>query len=407
MITTFYPPFNFGGDGIFVKRLANELAKRGHQVEVIHCIDSYNLLADKPTREIYDDHANVTVHGLKSRFGKLAPLAAQQTGQPLLQGRQIRRILEQKFDVIHYHNISLFGPKILAYGEAIKLYTMHEYWLLCPMHLLYKFNREVCVKQTCIACSLSYKRPPQWWRYSGMLAKAAKNVDAFLAFNEFIEALHRQANLELPILQMPSFIPALQENEAAAPEASDAPYFLFVGRLEKIKGLQTLFPVFSKFKKAKLLVAGTGNYEAELKHLAANNPRVDFVGKKSESELQRLYKQALAVIVPSVSYEVFPLVILEAFRQHTPVIVRNLGGMPQIVRESEGGLVYDSDAQLLTALERFVQEPLYRQEAGRRSFEAVQKRYSVEIYLENYFALIEKISAEKQHKNAFPSPTHQ
>ena len=45
MITTFYPPYNFGGDGIFVHRLSNELARRGHHVEVIHCIDAYHLLA--------------------------------------------------------------------------------------------------------------------------------------------------------------------------------------------------------------------------------------------------------------------------------------------------------------------------------------------------------------------------
>src|SRR6185503_12688951 len=46
MITTFYPPYNFGGDGIFVYRLSNALAKLGHHVEVVHCQDSYLLLAD-------------------------------------------------------------------------------------------------------------------------------------------------------------------------------------------------------------------------------------------------------------------------------------------------------------------------------------------------------------------------
>jgi len=45
MITTFYPPYSFGGDAIFVERLSSELARRGHHVEVIHCEDSYRLLA--------------------------------------------------------------------------------------------------------------------------------------------------------------------------------------------------------------------------------------------------------------------------------------------------------------------------------------------------------------------------
>jgi hypothetical protein len=47
MITTFYPPYNFGGDGIFAYRLSNELAVQGHQVDVIHCKDAYTLLARK------------------------------------------------------------------------------------------------------------------------------------------------------------------------------------------------------------------------------------------------------------------------------------------------------------------------------------------------------------------------
>jgi hypothetical protein len=88
MITTFYPPYNFGGDGIFVKRLANELAQRGHQVEVIHCIDAYHLLSSQESQGSYPDHPNVTVHGLKSRFGFLSPLATYLTGffKPLYPG---------------------------------------------------------------------------------------------------------------------------------------------------------------------------------------------------------------------------------------------------------------------------------------------------------------------------------
>ena len=65
MITTFYPPYNFGGDGILVKQLSNELARRGHRVDIIHCIDTYRLGASLPSAG-YQDHPNVTVHGLKS-----------------------------------------------------------------------------------------------------------------------------------------------------------------------------------------------------------------------------------------------------------------------------------------------------------------------------------------------------
>ena len=151
MITTFYPPYNFGGDGIFVHRLSNELARRGHQVEVVHCIDAYRLQARGEPKEGYHDHPNVTVHGLKSRYGSLSPLATQQTGYPFFKSTRIHEILEKGFDVIHYHNISLVGgPKILEYGKGIKLYTMLEYWLVCPTHMLFRYNQAACTRPHCI-----------------------------------------------------------------------------------------------------------------------------------------------------------------------------------------------------------------------------------------------------------------
>ena len=178
MITTFYPPYNLGGDGIFVHRIANALAQHGHQVEVIHCIDAYRLLTSKEPALAYEDHPNVTVHGLKSRFGVVSLFATQQTGFPVFKATRIREILDTGFDVIHYHNISLVGgPKILEYGQAIKLYTMHEYWLVCPTHVLFRFKRAPCIRPYCLLCTLSHKRPPQWWRYLGLLDSALQHID--------------------------------------------------------------------------------------------------------------------------------------------------------------------------------------------------------------------------------------
>ncbi len=94
MITTFYPPYNFGGDGIYVHALANELGRRGHHIDVIHCRDAYRSLAGRDPAKSYADHANVRVHGLSSSYGFLSPLATQQTGFPLFKSARIRQILE-------------------------------------------------------------------------------------------------------------------------------------------------------------------------------------------------------------------------------------------------------------------------------------------------------------------------
>jgi glycosyltransferase involved in cell wall biosynthesis len=399
MITTFYPPYNYGGDGIFVHRLSNELARGGHKVDVIHCMDAYRLGGGMPSGG-YRDHPNVTVHGLKSRFGFLSPLATHQTGRPLFKADRIREILEKGFDVVHYHNISLVGgPKILEYGEGIKLYTMLEYWLVCPTNVLLRFNRAPCMRPLCFSCSLTYKRPPQLWRYLGLMGTAVKHVDAFIAPSLFSKEIHRKMGLDIPIVHIPYFIPS----EGGAPAKSEMPltpvtgkpYFLFVGRLEKLKGLHTIIPLFRQFDKAWLLVAGTGSEESCLKRLAEGTENIWFLGHVAGCQLRDLYRKAVAVVVPSICYDAAPLVILESFKEKTPAIVRNLGGMPEIIEESGAGFVYDDNDGLLSAMNRLLDEPSLRQSLGHKGYVAFERKWTAEAHLKGYFGLIEAIAKNR------------
>jgi glycosyltransferase involved in cell wall biosynthesis len=397
MITTFYPPYHFGGDALYVQNLSNELARRGHHVDIIHCIDSYRLLTRRAPVNCDNDHPNITVHGLKSPFGPLSPLATQLTGRPFLKAEKIRHILGKGYDVIHYHNISLVGgPKILEYGKGIKLYTMHEYWLICPTHVLFKFDREPCTSPECLRCILMHRRPPQLWRYSGLLERSVKHVDAFIAPSRFIRDTHLRAGLKARIEHLPNFLPdidgeahrSLQYNSETT---SKGPYFLFVGRLEKIKGVQTIIPVFRHYSKARLLIAGTGAFETELRKQAEGINNIEFLGFLSRNRLQELYKNAVAVLVPSLCFEVFSTVILEAFRQRVSVIVRRTGDMAEVVEESGGGIFYDTDKELTDSMDKLLEDAGYRRELGSRGRRAFQKKWSAEAHINNYLALINNI----------------
>ena len=398
MVTTYYPPYNFGGDGIFVQRLAHALAEHGHTVDVIHCVDAYRLTAGQEPARTYEHHSNITVHGLRSSFGRLSPLATQQTGHPYFKTAALRRVLDRQFDVIHYHNISLVGgPKVLMYGRGIKLYTMHEYWLICPTHVLFKFNREVCHQPQCVRCTLSYGRPPQLWRASNLLKTAIQQVDAFLALSQSSLKRHQQAGFAGRLIHCPGFVPPVEVyNEKTFPTPKPQPYFLVVGRLEKLKGIQTLIPLFHSNSKARLLIAGTGKYEPELRRLAAGNPRIQFLGYVSGTALYALYRHAHAVLVPSLCPEIFPLVILEAFQQQTPVIARALGGMSELIHESAGGLLYETNAELLSALELLHENETYRRTLGEQGYQAYLQQWTVETHLQRYFTLIDEIVAARR-----------
>jgi len=401
MITTFYPPYNFGGDGLFVHQLANELAIRGHSVDVIHCIDSYRLLARKNPETTYDNHPNVIVHGLKSPFGFLSPLATHQTGFSFFKSSRIRQILEKGFDVIHYHNISLVGGlKILKYGKGIKLYTMHEYWLVCATHTLFRFNRTACFKPKCFLCVLTYKRPPQLWRYFGLFNDVFKQVDAVIAPSRFCKQIHHRMGMNLPIAHLPNFVVSknsdLAESKPSKGKLPDGPFFLFVGRLEKLKGLQTLIPIFRQYLKAQLLVAGTGSYEPLLRRLAKGSDNIHFLGHLSRQELHTVYRQATALLVPSLCVEIFALVILEAFREQTPVVVRNLGSLPEIIEESGGGCNYDTEDKLITVMDRLLSDPSYRNDLGRRGYETYKKKWTEEAHLKRYFDRINDVEINRK-----------
>jgi glycosyltransferase involved in cell wall biosynthesis len=398
MISTFYPPYNFGGDGIFVHQLSNELAQRGHYVDVIHCVEAYRFLAGREPTKNYENHPNVMVHGLQSPFGFLSPLATQQTGFPFFKSVRIQKILAKGFDVIHYHNISLVGgPKILEYGEGIKLYTMHEYWLVCPTHVLFRFNRAPCTRRHCFTCGLVYKRPPQLWRSLGLIQAAVQNVDAFIAPSRFSKEIHHRMGLDRPIVHLPLFVSSgghgASQPEPLEDEASEGPYFLFVGRLEKLKGLQTLLPVFHRYPKARLVIAGTGKYESTLRKLAQGADNIRFMGHVSGHRLQSLYRRSTGLILPSVCFDASPLVLIEAFKERTPVIVRNLGGMPETIQESGGGVIYDTEQELIEAMDRLLQDPLYRQELGLNGYNAYRKKWTPEAHLKRYFELIEETAA--------------
>ncbi len=397
MLTTFYPPYSFGGDAIYIYRLANELARRGHSIDIIHDADSFQLLQTEGLKGDFPNHPNVTIHPLKSSAGFLSPLLTQQTGAPFFKQKRIREIVEGgRYDVIHYHNMSLIGITALAYGEAIKLYTTHEHWLVCPMHVLWKYDREVCTKKNCIPCQLHGKRPPQWWRYSGRMEKMLRHVDMFISPSRFTLQKHHEMGLNIPMLHIPYFLSESKsgsEIDAESPHSS--PYFLFVGRLEKIKGLQNLIPIFRKHPEFNLLIAGQGNYSRQLKELAAGAENIQFLGKLGHSSLRRHYKHATAVIVPSICYEVFGIIIIEAFEMKTPVIVNNLGALPEVVEDSGGGIIYNNEAQMVAALKELAANDQKRDELGRKGYDAFLRFWNEESHMRQYLQLIEELQKKR------------
>ncbi len=401
MITTFFPPYSFGGDAIYLYRLCNELARAGHQVDVIHCADSYRLFRPEPQTNAYPLRPGITTHILRSGYGALSPLLSHQTGYPLLKTAPIRGVFaSRRFDVIHYHNISLFGPAVLeidpSYDGWLKLYTMHEHWLVCPMNVLWKYDRRACDKPDCLACTLVSRRPPQLWRYSGLRDRAARRVDRFFSPSRFTRDMHRQRGFPFPIEPLPYFLDRTDPDwTSPAPRPQARPYFLFVGRLEKIKGVQNILPEFAGDGDYDLLISGSGDYEAELRRQAQGMSRVQFLGWVPLEAIGPYYHHALGVIVPSITYETFGIIIIEAFARQTPVIVHDLGALPEVVQDSGGGFVYRTREELRRSMEQLATQPALRRELGENGYRAFCRFWCAQPHLELYNRFIGEAAERK------------
>ncbi len=391
MLTTFYPPYNFGGDGIGIQRLSRGLVKAGHQVTVVHDADAYLSLARKEPQGDSPEPHGLEVISLRSRFGTLANLMTHQSGRPLVHGKEIQKIIQDgKFDVINFHNISLIGgPGILKFGDATKIYMAHEHWLICESHVLWRHGQERCDEKQCLSCVLSYRRPPQLWRRTGYLERQLKHVDTFIAMSEFSKRKHEEFGFPAPMAVMPYFLPDIPAHAQEAKQSPHPrPFFLFVGRLEQIKGLDDVIPVFAGSEGADLVIAGDGEYAETLKKLGEGNSRVHFLGRVTPEELSAWYAAALALIVPSVCYETFGIILIESFRQGTPVIARRLGPFVEIVERAQAGRLFENEEELLSAMNEFGQDPDLRSKLGRNGQEAFSHYWNESTVIPRYLEIV-------------------
>ncbi len=385
LLSTFYPPHGFGGDAIHVQRLARSLAARGHRVRVVHAPQAFRLLGGPGHPPV--DEPGIEVIAVPA--GRAATVVTYLAGRPLGYGRRLEELVDG-FDVVHVHNPSLLGgPAALGLGGGVRLCTTHEHWLVCPTHVLFRNNEEVCTVRRCVSCTLHHHRPPQPWRATPMVEHAVERTGALLCPSRFTAAIHRQHFPRARIHVLPLPAPVV---DVRPPAAADPPMFLYAGRLEPIKGVDRLVSAFPAVAAAELVVAGEGSLGPALAESAAPHPRIRLVGLRSPEEVLELCRAALAVVVPSAGYETFGGIAIEAMAAGTPVVVRSLGPLPELV-EGGGGLTFDTDAAMVLALQSLVDRPALRSTLAAEAARAARDRFSEARFFAGYYDIIAGVAA--------------
>jgi glycosyltransferase involved in cell wall biosynthesis len=394
MVTTFYPPLHAGGDAIYVQALARALSREGHDVDVIHCEDAARLAgARRPDTSLHEDRdGDICVHRLRHPFGFLSPLFTHQTGRPGPKLKALRALLERGYDVIHFHNISLVGgPGVLGLGRArVRLYTLHEHWLICPTHVLWKNRERACERPTCFSCSIRSGIAPQWWRRSRFIEHELRHVDLVLAPSAFSADRHRAAGIVRPIEVLPHFS-RLDPGLAFVPGPPARPRFLFVGRVTVTKGVGVLAALFAGLPQYDLWIAGDGDLLPALEARYKNAPNIRFLGRVDAPSLTQLYGSATATIVASLAPEAHTLVALESFAHKTPVLALDVGGCGEAVRASGGGIVCRDVDDLATAIHTIARNPDVGRELGWRGRKAFEEKYTERTHVDAYLGQVVRL----------------
>jgi D-inositol-3-phosphate glycosyltransferase len=183
---------------------------------------------------------------------------------------------------------------------------------------------------------------------------------------------------------------------------------LFVGRIQRLKGLEVLFRAFALLGlDARLLIVGglpSSSHEAReiarLEQLAGRlgiSERVSFVGAVSHDRLPEYYAAADVTVMPS-SYESFGLVAVESLACGTPVVATRIGGLRTIVRDGETGVLvpWRDPALFAEALGRVLRDDVLRARLASAARASVM-HFGWDSIAEQHLGLYADVLAERAH----------
>lgn len=370
-----------------VKYLAEALGQKGHEVHVLHSIDAYRLKRGgaEPPRE----ETSVRTHRVTSPADRMSPALAYATGRNRSAERALENLLrEERPALVHHHNVSLLGEEVLRIGALPKLYTAHDYWLLCQRSdLLYR--GEVCDRKRCLRCSVSSARPYQFWRRR-LLARAVDSVDRIIAPSEFMSNLLREGLGAEPVV-MRNFVPRPAGWEGGG---ETAPHFVFASILERHKGLELLIESFKRQRlDTELHVIGRGSLEPLVRQSERESGgKVRHLGFVPHGELLREIATSLCMVLPSTWCENSPLSCIEALSLGRPLVVSRMGGLPELVRNPECGIACDLTVESIgAALSAIEHDPSLRKRLSENALSRYEAELTPEPYLKKYDDLVKEV----------------
>ena len=319
----------------------------------------------------------------------------------------IRTILaENRPQVAHFYNtFPLISPApyyACASAGVPVIQTLPNYRLICPGANLSRDGKicELCVtkriawpgiRHRCYRGSFGGTAVvAAMLTFHGMAKTWNLRVNTFIALTEFSRQKYIAGGLPADkIVVKPNFV-----NPDPGPRSVETDYALFVGRLSGEKGIATLLEAWERLHAIPLKVAGEGPLMGVVETAAKRTGRtnIELLGWRSRDEIVDLMKGARFLVIPSVCYEGFPLTIVEAFACGVPVIGSRLGGIEEVIRHGESGLLFEAGnaTDLAATTKRLWTDKTLRVQLGHGARSQFESHYTAQKNYEMIMDIFEK-----------------
>lgn len=320
--------------------------------------------------------------------------------------REVKRLIrEHDIDIVHVHNTLMMVSPSVFYAafrcHVPVVQTLHNFRMLCPAGSFFRGDRicEECAGKG-LNCSLKYgcyRGSRAQTAVSALILKVHRMLGTyrkvhFICLTEFnknkLLLLNRKGREVIDIHKLyikPNFT---FQDDADFESSSHLDYFLFVGRVEALKGIDVVIRAFEQLPEQKLVIAGDGPMRADMERYIRERgmKNVLFAGYLNKAQLEEKYRSARAVIMSSQCYEAFAMTIAEAYSYGVPVIAGNIGNLKNMVEEGVTGIrfTYDSPEDLAEKVRRYNGMDIAQMKRNAKQF--YEKRLKAE---DNYKLLLE------------------
>lgn len=374
-----------GGGTILPRQIAHELARRGHDVMVLHAAVE-PLPGGKPyaTRAHSDGRvACLAVHNRPTPF-----LDDKAPARELLDPEVVRiaRKVVADFapDVVHFHNflgLSAGIAEVAAAAGVPSCYTPYNFWALCPTLYLLLPDLAVCGGvaedgSNCLACTKATEPGSSYTARRDRLRETlVQHIGACLPTSTSVRDAFVGNGYPAEWLRVLRLGNGRAERIWAAVGRDRAPRqpgplrIGFVGSVIPIKGVHVLVEAAQALRGAfevHVHGAGPAAYGDALRRLDKNGV-VRWHGAFGDEEHARVLAGLDVGVVPSICLDHSPLVVDEMQAARLPVLGAHIGGIPDYVQQATGGLVPPNDPRALAAaLQRWIDDPMQVAERQRR-----------------------------------------